>query len=80
MRGILNKFVVVYLDDILIYSQNEEEYIKYIQEVLQHLEQHNLFTKLSKYEFHKWDVHFLGLHMGADDISMDSDWVATVWD
>ena len=80
MRGILNEFVVVYLDNILIYSQNEEEHVRHVQEVLQHLEQHNLFAKLSKCEFHKQDIHFLGLHVGANSVSMDSDWVATIQD
>ena len=78
MRGILDEFVIVYLDDILIYSQNEEEHVRHIQEVLQHLEQHNLFAKLSKCEFHKQDVCFLGLHVGANSILMDSDQVATI--
>ena len=34
MRGILDEFVIVYLDDILIYSQNEEEHVRHVQEVL----------------------------------------------
>jgi hypothetical protein len=47
----LNKFVVVFIDDILIYSQNEKEHEEHLKMVLQQLREHQFYAKLSKYEF-----------------------------
>jgi hypothetical protein len=47
----LDKFVVVFIDDILIYSQNEEEHEEHLRMVLQWLREHHLYAKLSKCEF-----------------------------
>jgi hypothetical protein len=47
----LDKFVVVFIDDILIYSQSEEEHVNHLKMVLQRLREHKLYAKLSKCEF-----------------------------
>jgi hypothetical protein len=47
----LDKFVVVFIDDILIYSQNDQELEEYLRKVLQRLRDCQLYAKLSKYEF-----------------------------
>jgi hypothetical protein len=47
----LDKFVVVFIDGILIYSQNEEEHEEHLKMVLQRLREHQLYAKLSKCEF-----------------------------
>jgi hypothetical protein len=47
----LDKFVVVFIDDILIYSQNEEENVNHMRMVLQRLREHQLYAKWSKCEF-----------------------------
>jgi hypothetical protein len=47
----LDKFVVVFIDDILIYSQSEEEHVNHLKMVLQRLREHQLYAKLSKCEF-----------------------------
>jgi hypothetical protein len=47
----LDKFVVVFIDDILIYSKNEEEHEEHLKMVLQRLRKHQLYAKLSKCEF-----------------------------
>jgi hypothetical protein len=45
----LDKFAVLFIDDILIYSKNEEEYTEHLRIVLQRLREHNLYAKFSKY-------------------------------
>ena len=47
----LDKFVVVFIDDILIYSKNKEEHAEHLRIVLQRLREHKLYTKFSKCEF-----------------------------
>ena len=49
-RKYLNKFMIVFIDDILMYSQSKEEHEEYLRIVLQTLRSEQLFTKLRKYE------------------------------
>src|SRR5579859_8086069 len=56
----LEKFVVVFIDDILIFSKNEEEHATHLRLVLQKLREHKLYAKRSKCEFWLKEVSFLG--------------------
>jgi hypothetical protein len=56
----LNKFVVVFIDDILVYSRNEEEHEGHLRLVLQKLRDNQLYAKLSKCKFWLKEVSFLG--------------------
>ena len=56
----LDQFVVVFVDDILVYSLSEEEHEDHLRIVLQALREHQLYVKFSKYEFWLTDVRFLG--------------------
>ena len=55
----LDKFVVVFIDDILVYSKNEEEHEGHLRLVLQKLREHQLYAKFSKCEFWLKEVSFL---------------------
>src|SRR4029079_2389816 len=61
----LDKFVVVFIDDILIYSKNEEEHVEHLRVVLQRLREHKLYAKFSKCDFWLKKVQFLG-HIISD--------------
>jgi hypothetical protein len=74
----LNKFVVVFIDDILIYSQSEEEHVEYLKMVLQRLREHQLYAKLSKCEFWIHEVLFLGHIINQDGLAMDPKKVADI--
>jgi hypothetical protein len=56
----LDKFVVVFVDDILIFSKNEEEHDERIRLVLHKLRENQLYDKLSKCEFWLKEISFLG--------------------
>ena len=56
----LDKFVVVFIDDILVYSKNEEEHKEHLRLVLEKLREHQLYAKFSKCEFWLKEVGFLG--------------------
>ena len=64
-RPYLDKFVIVFLDDILIFSGSYKEHLKHMQQILNLLRHHKLFGKLSKCDFRKSTIHFLG-HMISD--------------
>jgi hypothetical protein len=51
LAGLINYFIIIYLNDILIYFKNKEEYRKYIKAVIKRLRKYKLFIKLSKYKF-----------------------------
>jgi hypothetical protein len=67
----LDKFVVVFIDDILVYSKIEEEHAEHLKLVLQKLREHKLYTKRSKCEFWLKEVCFLGHVVSNGGISVD---------
>ena len=69
----LDVCVVVYLNDILIYSDNMEDHIKHVQEVLQSLCQHKLFAKPKKCEFHSDLVEYLRYFLSPTGLTMSQD-------
>lgn len=64
----LDDFVVVYIDDLLVFSNNERDHIKHIELVLSRLQQHQLYVGKNKCEFMKDSVEFLGLKVSKKGI------------
>ena len=67
----LDKFVIVFIDDILVYSRNKEEHEQYLRIVLQTLREKQLYAKLSKCEFWIDHVVFLGYVVSGQGIEVD---------
>jgi len=80
LRDYLDDFVVLYIDDILIYSDNLEEHTAHVRKVLSKLQDAGLCLKLEKCSFDKDKVEFLGFVIGTDGISMDPAKVAAIRD
>jgi hypothetical protein len=76
----LDKFVVVFIDDILIYSKNPEDHAKHLRIILQKLRDHHLYAKFSKCEFWLDTVKFLGHTVSSNGISVDPSKVQEVMD
>jgi hypothetical protein len=66
-----DKFVVVLIDDILVFSKNEEEHEEHLRMVLQKLREYQLYAKLSKCEFWLNEVSFLGHIICKVGVSVD---------
>ncbi|WVZ80621.1 hypothetical protein U9M48_028080 [Paspalum notatum var. saurae] len=67
----LDKFVVVFIDDILIYSKNEEEHAEHLRIVLARLREHQLYAKFSKCAFWLKEVSFLGHILSEKGVAVD---------
>ena len=70
-RPLLDKSVVIYLDDILIYSRTWEDHKRHIAAVLDRLREHQLYAKISKCEFGKSKVEFLGHVVSNEGVAVD---------
>jgi hypothetical protein len=76
----LDKFIMVFIDDILIYSKTEEYHVDHLHVVLQRLRDHCLYAKFSKCEFWLDSVKFLGHTISSKGISVDPTKVQEVMD
>jgi hypothetical protein len=71
LRPFLDDFVIVYLDDILIFSKTREEHIEHVKRFLDVLRKEQLFLKLSKCEFGKTSLIYLGHIVGGGELKID---------
>jgi len=70
-RPYLRKFVVVFFDDILVYSKSLQEHLKHLRAVLGVLQQHNLYAKMSKCHFGCHEVDYLGYVICEEGVKAD---------
>ena len=74
----LDRFIAVFVDDILIYSKSEEDHEGHLRIVLQTLREHQLYAKFSKCEFWLTEVRFLGHMVSNSGVSVDPNKVEVV--
>jgi hypothetical protein len=67
----LNYFVLVFFDDILIYSKTWTSHLSHVDQVLHLLSKHQIFLKLYKYVFGALEVEYLGHLIGKDGVRVD---------
>jgi hypothetical protein len=80
LRDLVDPGTVVYIEDILIYSENEEEHKALVKEVLKRLKKAGLCVSLAKSKFHVVEVEYLGYHISNEGISMCQKKVSTIQD
>ena len=59
LKDVIGKFVLVYLDDIIVYSKNQKEHYKHLEVVVQLLREHQLYANMAKCKFKKPELPFL---------------------
>ena len=77
-REYLDHFVVIYLDDILVFVSNWEEHTHHVQLVLTKLREYGLFAKGEKCEFDRTSIEFLGYIISPTEITMDERKLAAI--
>jgi hypothetical protein len=78
LRDFIGKFVVVYLDDILVFSKTVVENLKHLATVMQILQQEKLLINMKKSSFMKTELIYLGFVISADELRMDPDKVEVI--
>ena len=68
LRNYLDSFVIVFIDDILVYSKSEDGHMDHLRAVLQVLKEHQLFATYSKSEFWLRSIYFLGHIVSTEGI------------
>ena len=74
----LDVFVIIYLNDIFIFSKSEKKHEKHVWMILKHLKKHSLYIKLSKCEFSKIEVNYLKFIILTNDVSMKPSRISTI--
>ncbi|GJP30402.1 hypothetical protein CLOM_g1076 [Closterium sp. NIES-68] len=77
-RGLLDKCIIIYLDDIVIYSRNKEQYLKDLDAVFTLLHKNRLITKGSKCDFLKQELEFLGHIISTEEVKIDPKKIKTI--
>eukprot|EP00253_Pinus_taeda_P017798 PITA_17798 len=74
----LDKFVLIFIDDILIYSRSRKEHEEHLRVVLQTLREHQLYAKFSKCDFFKEEIQYLGHVISKEGIAVDPEKIRTI--
>jgi hypothetical protein len=71
LKDVIGKFIIVYLDDIVIFSKTEREHLKHLVAVMKRLQQDKLLINLRKSSFMKMELIYLGFMISANELNMD---------
>ncbi len=78
LMNYLNKCVVAYLDDIIVYNNSKKKHIQHVRKILQRLRETNIQTNVDKFEFHIIETRFLEMIIDRDDIKMNLEKIKTI--
>jgi hypothetical protein len=76
----LDKFVLVFVDDILVYSKTKEEHEEHLRMVLQVLREHQIYAKFSKCDFFQKEIQYLGHIISTEGVEVDLEKIKAIMD
>ena len=79
-KEFLDEFMIIFIDDILVYSKSPEEHEVHLKRVMEKLQEHKLFTKLSKGSFWQREMGLLGHIVSAEGVSVDLEKIEAIRD
>ena len=80
LRPFLESFVVMYLDDILVFSKTWEEHVQHVHQVLETLRQHKLYANMEKCSFGMQRIQYLGYIIDKDGVHVDPEKIRVIQD
>ena len=80
LKEYAGKFVIVYLDDILVFSRSKEEHLENLKLVLRTLQEEKLLINLKKCSFMKEELIYLGFVVSKERLKIDPEKVQAIWD
>ena len=78
LKDFIGKFVIVYLDDILVYCRSKEENLRHLSYVMKKLQQEKLLINLKKCSFLKSELVYLGFIISEEGLKMDPEKVKAI--
>jgi len=78
LKEFIGKFVIVYLDDILIFSKTKQEHLQHVRRVLEKLQQNKLLINLKKCTFLQRELVYLGFVIAENGLKMDPEKVVAI--
>jgi hypothetical protein len=78
LNNFLDRFLLVFIENILIYSKNKEEHEEHLRLVLQVLREHQIYTKFRKCDFFQKQVHYLGHVISEEGVEVDPDKIRSI--
>jgi len=78
LSGLLDTIYMVYLNNIIVYSNNYEVYTHYVQMVLERLWEYKLYINLKKCSFHITSINFLGFIISINRVLIEKSWVDAI--
>eukprot|EP00253_Pinus_taeda_P002939 PITA_02939 len=79
LKEFIGKFIIVYLDDILIFSKTREEHFQHVRSVLEKLQQNKLLINLKRYTFLQKELVYLGFMIVENVLKTDPEKIATIF-